>query len=298
MTAIVELKNVSKNFKEKKVLKDISLTIRQGECLALLGKNGAGKSTMLNIILDLFYPTLGEVKLSYHKKEIGFLSQKSRFPDDVTLQEMLDFIASFSSNPLTKKEINHILQFEEAKFQQLVDTCSGGEQRLFDMCLAIINRPKLLIIDEPTSGMDTSTRNHFWQIIDELKTQGTTILFTTHYVEEVDYCADRVILLDQGVIQADETPYHLRTLNKKKRVTIENEEYTRFSDELGQLIKINQVQLEKKKDTISLEFQNEKTNIIINDLLEIGISLANVEMTNTSLLEMIFNNQFDNKEED
>lgn len=168
MTPVIELKKVSKQFKETVVLKNISLSMYEGECIALLGKNGAGKSTIINLILDLFYPTSGEVKLSYQKKDIGFLSQKSRFPDDVTIQEMLDFVASFSNRPLTNEEINHVLQFDSKKYKQLIDTCSGGEQRLFDMCLAILNRPKLLIVDEPTTGMDTSTRNHFWQIIQEL----------------------------------------------------------------------------------------------------------------------------------
>lgn len=103
MEQVMSLKNVTKKFKEKEVLKDISLTINQGECVALLGKNGAGKSTLLNLVLDLFYPTFGEITLQTKKEEVGFLSQKTRFPDDVTIQEMLDFISSFSSNPLSKE---------------------------------------------------------------------------------------------------------------------------------------------------------------------------------------------------
>ncbi|MEG0255755.1 ABC transporter ATP-binding protein [Vagococcus sp.] len=298
MTPVIELKKVSKQFKETVVLKNISLSMYEGECIALLGKNGAGKSTIINLILDLFYPTSGEVKLSYQKKDIGFLSQKSRFPDDVTIQEMLDFVASFSNRPLTNEEINHVLQFDSKKYKQLIDTCSGGEQRLFDMCLAILNRPKLLIVDEPTTGMDTSTRNHFWQIIQELKNSGTTILFTTHYVEEVDYCADRVILLDNGIIQADETPYHLRTLNKKKRITIEKSSYLQLEGKIKSLLKEKTIQFENKQDVVVLEFQNEQTSVVLKELLQIGLPFDNVEITNNSLLEMIFNNQFDEKEEE
>ena len=296
MTKLIELTNISKRFKEKEVLKDISIRIDEGECVALLGKNGAGKSTMLNLILNLFYPSSGDVYLAYQKKEIGFLSQESRFPDDVTIQEMLDFMASFSDNPLSQAEIDHILHFPKEKYTQLVATCSGGEQRLFDTCLAIINRPKILIIDEPTSGMDTSTRNHFWQIIKEIKEQGTTILFTTHYVEEVDYCADRVLLLDKGQIKADDTPYHLRTLNKKKIITIETCLYEQFKSHLKQVEDTFELVVEVKKDVVSWSLKNELTNLVLAELIQLNIPFDNIEVTNTSLLNMIFTNESEEEE--
>ncbi|MFC6345850.1 ABC transporter ATP-binding protein [Vagococcus carniphilus] len=293
MKSVIELKKINKQFKEKQVLTDISLNIGKGECVALLGKNGAGKSTLLNIILGLFYPTTGEIAVNETKQDIGFLSQKTQFPDDVTVQEMLDFVSSFSSNPLDSNEIDTVLGFEKNKYKQLVYTCSGGEQRLFDMCLAIINRPKLLIIDEPTSGMDTSTRQHFWQLVKQLKEAGTTIFFTTHYIEEVDYCADRVILLDEGVIQADNTPYHLRTLNKKKVITIEKEIYQEFEESLSNLIIKNQLSITTKNDVLVIIFKNEQTNEVISELLQTGIPFDNIEITNTSLLETIFQSGID-----
>ncbi|MGX7024863.1 ABC transporter ATP-binding protein [Vagococcus hydrophili] len=297
MTQVITLNNVTKKFKEKEVLKNISLEINQGECVALLGKNGAGKSTLISLILGLFYPNEGEIELYDKKEEVGFLSQKTRFPDDVTIQEMLGFVASFSSNALNKEEIDHILKFEESKYKQLIHTCSGGEQRLFDMCLAIINRPKFLIVDEPTAGMDTSTRNHFWQVMEELKERGTTILFTTHYVEEVDYCADRVVLLDDGVIRADNTPYHLRTLNKRKRVAIEKETYTLFEKELNEVADSFKITVSEKSDIIIWEFKNNLSNEVIQSLLRIGLSFENIEVTNTSLLNTIFANELSEEEE-
>lgn len=291
MTKAIELKKVSKSFQHKKVLNGISLTIQKGECVALLGKNGAGKSTLLNLILDLFYPSSGEIIFNYKKKEIGFLSQETRFPDDITIQEMIDFISSFSTNPLNKEEINRILGFPKDKYTQLIATCSGGEQRLFDVCLAIINQPKLLIIDEPTAGMDTSTRNHFWQIIKELKTNGTTIFFTTHYVEEVDYCADRVILLDNGKIRADDTPYHLRTLNKKKVITMEGRSYCLFEEKLALIEEKFNILRVDQRELITWEFSNELTTDVLTELLKINFPFDNIEITNTSLLDTIFTNQ-------
>ncbi|MBO0478542.1 ABC transporter ATP-binding protein [Vagococcus fluvialis] len=297
MTSIIELKKISKTFGEKKVLKNISLSIEKGECVALLGKNGAGKSTLINLILNLFYPTEGSIILAYEKKEIGFLSQRTRFPDDVTIKEMLDFVSSFSDNPLSEEEIGAILPFEKEKYNQLVATCSGGEQRLVDTCLAIINRPKLLIVDEPTASMDTSTRNHFWHLIKELKQKGTTILFTTHYVEEVDYCADRVILLDQGEIRADNTPYHLRTLNKKKVITIENDIYLEYKLQLEALINEFHVTIEPKKDVVVWHLKNEQTTELLKRLLQLEMPFDNIEITNTSLLETIFANELEEEEE-
>ena len=297
MTSIIELKKISKTFGEKKVLKNISLSIEKGECVALLGKNGAGKSTLINLILNLFYPTEGSIILAYEKKEIGFLSQRTRFPDDVTIKEMLDFVSSFSDNPLSEEEIGAILPFEKEKYNQLVATCSGGEQRLVDTCLAIINRPKLLIVDEPTASMDTSTRNHFWHLIKELKQKGTTILFTTHYVEEVDYCADRVILLDQGEIRADNTLYHLRTLNKKKVITIENDIYLEYKLKLEALINEFHVTIEPKKDVVVWHLKNEQTTELLKRLLQLEMPFDNIEITNTSLLETIFANELEEEEE-
>ncbi len=291
MTQVIQINQLSKQFKEKSVLKEISLAIEEGECVALLGKNGAGKSTLINLILDLFHPTSGDITLTYSKKEIGFLSQKTRFPDDVTIQEMIDFISSFSDNPLSKEEIERILPFDKTKFNQLIATCSGGEQRLVDTCLALINRPKLLIVDEPTASMDTSTRSHFWQLIKELKETGTTILFTTHYVEEVDYCADRVILLDQGTIRADNTPYHLRTLNKKKVITMEALLYQKIESELLPLIDRYSIVVSKKQGVVSWHFKNELTTQLLGDLVARNVPFDNIELTNTSLLETIFANE-------
>ena len=297
MKPVIELNEISKKFGDKEVLNDISLSIVEGECVALLGKNGAGKSTLINLILGLFFPTKGGIKLAYSKKEIGFLSQKTRFPDDITIQEMLDFVASFSDNPLSREEIAAILPFKKEKYQQLIATCSGGEQRLVDTCLAIINRPKLLIVDEPTASMDTSTRNHFWQLIKQLKNNGTTILFTTHYVEEVDYCSDRVILLDEGQIRADNTPYHLRTLNKKKIMTIENDLYQPLINDFESVISRYHIIVDLKKDVTVWHLKNEDTTDVLRELIKLNVPFDNIEITNTSLLETIFANELMEGEE-
>lgn len=293
MKKVIELNQISKEFDERKVLSDISLSISEGECVALLGKNGAGKSTLINLILGLFHPSTGKISVTYDKKDIGFLSQKTRFPDDVTIQEMIDFVASFSKNPLSKEEIENILGFESSRYQHLITTCSGGEQRLIDTCLAMMNRPKLLIVDEPTASMDTSTRKHFWELMTQLKETGTTIFFTTHYVEEVDYCADRVILLDQGVIRADNTPYHLRTLNKKKVLTIERDVYRLYEEALGKIVDDIDMIVEERKDIVLWHFKNKETTELLQRLMVLGVSFENIELKNTSLLETIFANELE-----
>ncbi|MGO3732608.1 MAG: ABC transporter ATP-binding protein [Vagococcus sp.] len=285
---ILRLDQVSKKFYNQNVLTDINMSIYEGECVALLGKNGAGKSTLLNLILGLYHPTSGEIKNDYTKKDIGFLSQESRFPHDVKVNEMLKFIASFSDNPLTEIEINHILDFSIEQKNKFIYTLSGGQRRLLDVCLALLNRPKFLVIDEPTAGMDTSTRRHFWNIVHEMKNKGTTILYTTHYLEEVDYCADKVILLEKGLIKAMDTPFHLRMLNNKKCLSVDSDIYLSYQNVLESEDILNRVKIIKEKDKVSWYFDNDFTNIVIDLLLLHAVPLNYIELKNASLLTTLF----------
>ena len=138
---------------------------------------------------------------------------------------------------------------------------SGGQQRLLDFCLAVINKPQFLIVDEPTSSMDTSTRHHFWECIQQLKEKGTTVLFTTHYIEEVNYCADRVLLLDNGNLMADETPYRLRMLNHEKIIVLDINLYKQFEQPLQHIIICNQIKEIFSKSTVEFYFVAERTEI-------------------------------------
>ena len=289
---IIEIKNIEKEINNKKVLNNINFSIEKKECVALLGKNGAGKSTLLNIIIGKYYQNRGNITLNCTKRNIGFLPQKTNFPDDVKVNELIAFVSNYTDNPLSKEEIFFILNFSDEQMNQIASKLSGGQQRLLDFCLSIINKPELLIVDEPTSSMDTSTRHHFWECIQLMKEQGTTILFTTHYIEEVNYCSDRVVLLDEGNLIADETPYRLRMMNHEKIICFDLDLYNKFKQPLLQIIKDHKIKIIKLKTTIELHFTAEKTTELLHLLLKISFPLEKIELTNTSLLNTIFNGDF------
>ncbi|MBO1300196.1 ABC transporter ATP-binding protein, partial [Enterococcus sp. DIV1271a] len=274
---------------KKIILDNINVIIKENECIALLGKNGAGKSTLIKIILGNYTMNSGSIENRYSKSEIGYLPQKTSFPDDLKVSELLQFVSSFSTNPLSVDKINDVLGFTEEQLKQFANTLSGGQQRILDFCLSIINQPKLLIIDEPTAGMDTLTRKRFWDIIQRLKANKTTILFTTHYIEEVDYCADRVLLLDRGKIIADDTPYRLRIMERKKILMMELQSYQRYQHKLKKVIQKHDIFLNEKKSLVELHFSFDQTVSIIKDLITIDFPLDDIELMNTSLLNSIFN---------
>ncbi|MBO0462119.1 ABC transporter ATP-binding protein [Enterococcus sp. DIV1298c] len=289
MSEVIVIEQLQKVLSKKIILDNINVIIKENECIALLGKNGAGKSTLIKIILGNYTMSSGSIENRYSKSEIGYLPQKTSFPDDLKVSELLQFVSSFSTNPLSVDKINDVLGFTEEQLKQFANTLSGGQQRILDFCLSIINQPKLLIIDEPTAGMDTLTRKRFWDIIQRLKANKTTILFTTHYIEEVDYCADRVLLLDRGKIIADDTPYRLRIMERKKILMIELQSYQRYQHKLKKVIQKHDIFLNEKKSLVELHFSFDQTVSIIKDLITIDFPLDDIELMNTSLLNSIFN---------
>ncbi|KAF1301135.1 ABC transporter ATP-binding protein [Enterococcus sp. JM9B] len=289
MKPVIVAEKIKKEFSNNVALSEIDLTINENECVALLGKNGAGKSILLNIILGNYFQTSGSITMSFEKNEIGFLPQKTNFPDDVKVKELLHFVGSYGENHLSEEERNNILKFSSEQLNQFAAKLSGGQQRLLDFCLSIINKPKLLIMDEPTNGMDTSTRKHFWEIIQQLMDNETTIVFTTHYIEEVNYSSDRVILLNDGELIADDTPYHLRMLDHEKILWIESDNYTPYKEKIQKIISVNQIRIVETNELTKWHFQAEQTSRIFEELLAIDFPLEKIELTNTSLLDTIFN---------
>ena len=168
---LIEVNRLSKKIRGKEILKDISFTINEGECVALIGPNGAGKTTLMDCLLGDKFLTSGQASVR------------------------LNFFQSIYPRSLTNQEVDALLTFTDKQKDQLASKLSGGQKRLFSFILALIGRPKILFLDEPTSAMDTSTRQHFWEIVDELKKKGVTIIYSSHYIEEVEHTADRILVL-------------------------------------------------------------------------------------------------------
>lgn len=290
MGIVIKCNNVVKNYDKKKILKHISFNINKGECIALLGPNGAGKTTLLNIMLKNIIPTSGKVKNEYKLSEIGYLTQNTNFPDDIKVRELIEFVSKFSTHPLNPAQVDNILRFSPETMVKISSKLSGGQKRLLDFCLSIINSPQLLVLDEPTSGMDEDTRRHFWKIIANLKKEGVTVIFTTHYSDEVNNGADRVLLLKNGCLVADESPFHLRALNNKRTLTFERVMYNTYLSQFKTLLKElgSLLNVINKKETIKWKFDRENTNRILSALLRENIDMRSVELSNTSLLGTIF----------
>lgn len=221
----VELKNVSKTFKQYSAVRNVSFSIKQGEVVSILGPNGAGKTTTILMMLGLLDSSEGEVALfGKHpkeqsiKKRIGAMLQEVSVLDGLTVEEVIDLFRSYYPEPLSKKELLELSMLEK-ETKRKTDKLSGGQKRRLNFALAMAGDPDLLFLDEPTVGMDTTSRRVFWEKIKRLSTEGKTVIFTTHYLQEADDMSDRIILFKKGSIAAEGTPAEIKSLLSKKSVS-------------------------------------------------------------------------------
>lgn len=201
--AIVEFASVGKSFGDVRALQDISFSVFPGEVLAFLGPNGAGKSTTLKLLLGLRQPTTGKVKLfgdSPHsltaKRRIGVTPQDLDFPGNLTVLEVLDLVCSTfgEKNCRALVERLELSEFAHRKTGGL----SGGERRRLGLACALAGKPDLILLDEPTTGLDVESRHLLWKVIQEEQARGAAVLLTTHYLDEVEKLAHRVLVIDRG----------------------------------------------------------------------------------------------------
>ena len=221
--SLVEIKNIQKKYVTKRgeieALKDVSLTINHGEIMSLLGVNGAGKSTLSSIIATLHPATSGDVlfkgesiykNIESFRSKIGYCPQKPNLKPMLTLEENLIFAGRYYGLPedLIHARIKDLAkQFELEKYlQESASILSGGYKQRFMIARSLIHNPELIILDEPTVGLDPHIRRNLWDVIKGLKHQGITVLLTTHYLDEAEKLSDRVCILDKGKIQLIDTP--------------------------------------------------------------------------------------------
>jgi ABC-2 type transport system ATP-binding protein len=195
----------------------IDLEVSAGECFGLLGPNGAGKTTTIEICEGLTAPDAGTVELlglnwksgaEELRQRIGVQLQETQFPEKLTVEEILRLFRSFYRRGLTIDESIRIAQLEE-KRRARVGGLSGGQKQRLAMATALVGDPELLFLDEPTTGLDPQARRHLWDLVDELKRGGRTIILTTHYMEEAERLCDRVAIMDHGKVIALGTPKEL-----------------------------------------------------------------------------------------
>ena len=220
MTSVIEIKGLHKSYGELQVVKDLSLTIQHGEIFAILGPNGAGKTTTVEILEGFRTADQGSVTVLgtdpaikgssalQWRNRIGIVLQSTQDTAELTPREALTHFAGYYSHPRSVNEVIELVGLSE-KADDRARTLSGGQRRRLDVALGIIGRPELLFLDEPTTGFDPEARRAFWVLIKKLKAEGTTILLTTHYLDEAEALADRVAVMNKGEIIEVSTPASL-----------------------------------------------------------------------------------------
>ncbi|MDZ5473587.1 ABC transporter ATP-binding protein [Bacillus sp. 31A1R] len=226
MKEIVSLKEVKKTFKNKNAVDSVSFSIKKGEIVAILGPNGAGKTTTILMMLGLLEPTSGKVQLFGHnpkekeiREKIGAMLQEVSVIDRLKVSEVIQLFRSYYPKPMDYDELVSLTGFTPDELKKRADKLSGGQTRRLGFALALAGDQDLLFFDEPTVGMDIQSRKLFWQTVRTLKERGKTIVFTTHYLQEADDIAERIILFHQGKIVADGTPVDIKSKLSKQYVS-------------------------------------------------------------------------------
>lgn len=300
---ILEVRDLRKKYTEVEVVKGISFDVKEGEILGFLGPNGAGKSTTINILSTALKATSGEVKFNgkniindkiNYKSSIGIVPQSLAIFENLPAIENVKYFASFYG--LKGKALK--LKSEEAlKMVGLLDrasdlpkTYSGGMKRRLNIACALAHNPKLLILDEPTVGIDPQSRNYILESIKSLRKNGTTVIYTTHYMEEVEAISDRAIIIDKGEIIAE------GTLDELKEGVAKNIIYNIYGAEIDKvplkdIDSIDGVVKVEVKEGIRIHCSKDTDNLdkIILKLIDNKIKIKNI-VTEENTLETVFLN--------
>lgn len=211
---IIKVQDLTRNYGNFQAVKGISFEVREGEIFGLLGPNGAGKSTTLEIIETLREKTSGKIWVDGFdidtqpneiKKIIGVQLQSSGYVPGLNLVQLINLFAGIYNVEVAPMELLESVNLRDkakAKYKDL----SGGQKQRFSVATTLINRPRIIFLDEPTTGLDPQARRSLWELIKQIREQGTTVIITTHYMDEAEYLCDRIAIIDQGKIIALDTP--------------------------------------------------------------------------------------------
>ena len=274
MKKIIEVKNLTKEYKNLKAIDNLTFDVFEGEILGLLGPNGSGKSTTINSILQLLNYSSGSIKIFGHvmkpdsyeiKKDIGVIFQEVAVFQELTVYENIDYFCGLYITDIDKRKkyvmdaINLVGLNEFIKFypKQL----SGGLLRRLNIACGIAHKPKLIFLDEPTVAVDPQSRNNILDGIKKLRDEGATIVYTTHYMEEVEMICDRIIILDKGKIIAEGTTDELKALAKlEEKITVEVKDLSeKIIDEIKEFKTV--LDLSYQGNTLVVVYKKGKDNL-------------------------------------
>ncbi len=285
MTPVVELRAARKRFGQVEALKGVDLAIGTGELVAMLGPNGAGKTTSISLMLGLRRPTGGEARLfgfdpadQRARSRCGVMLQESGTTGVLTVRELVDLFRSYYPSPLPAATAIARAGLD-AKAGARAATLSGGERQRLYFALAVCGDPEALFLDEPTVGMDVEGRRAVLGSIRALSAAGKTIVLTTHYLEEADQLAGRIIVIDRGVVIADATPHEIKSRIPSKRISFNTG--ATVSDATFRGLPVQNLEVADHR----VRLLSNEPELVLKALFERGVAVRDLEVTGADLEE-------------
>ena len=279
---VASLSGVTKRYDDVCALNNVNLNVRSGELLALLGPNGAGKTTAIKLLLGLAKPTSGTSRIfggdprdPVTRLRIGAMLQVAKVPETLRVREHIDLFSSYYPNPLPRKETlaqGDIADIQERKFGDL----SGGQKQRVLFALALCGDPDVIFLDEPTVGLDVEARRILWQEIRKLVARGKTILLTTHYLQEADELADRVVVINKGNVIAEGTPAEIKSRTAGRKIRC----MTRLANEA---VRALPGVVDVRQDREAIEIQASDAEAVLRELFTLDAHLSGLEVTRAGL---------------
>lgn len=295
--AVIEVKNVAKHFGDVKALNDVNFKAERGQILGLLGPNGAGKTTLIKMLSTLLVPTKGTIKVLGHdvtedpgkvRANIGLTGQYAAVDEYLTGRENLLLMGrlyrlSRSDSKKRAQKLIDQLDMNEAA-DRAVKTYSGGMKRKIDLAMSLIASPPVIFLDEPTTGLDPRSRITMWDTVKKLSKSGTTILLTTQYMDEADYLADNIVVIDNGKVIAEGTPQKLKAKIGSERLEIIISKNSNF-EEAKKVLQEKGIQADDKQKMFSIASKGgvSKLKDVLGRLEQANIKVESISLHSPTL---------------
>ena len=286
MAAILAVKNLVKEYKSILAVNGASFSVEKGICFGLLGPNGAGKTTTIEVIEDVIPPTSGDIiykgqpRTPAFKDEVGIQFQTTSLLGFLTVRETLETFQNLYRQAADIDQLVGMCQLVDFQ-HQYNDKISGGQRQRFLLAMALINRPELMFLDEPSTGLDPQARHNLWDLIQQIKQEGKTIILTTHYMEEAQYLCDQIAIMDYGKIIASGTPRELIKQHSPEMTVILPAE--NFDHELEDLA------LPYRKINGNVEIKTNDVNSCLDLLISHRVDLSDLTVRSPSLESVFLN---------
>lgn len=283
---VFEISNITKSFKNKQILKGVDLIVNRGDIIGLLGLNGEGKSTLIKIILGILSQDYGEVKRNFDiKSDVGVMLQEISMPEKMKVYEWLDIVKCFSTNSESVESILDSVNLRTVR-NKYCDSLSGGQQRRVQFATAIINNPKVLILDEPTVGMDVVSKKAFWETLNTFSfSKDLTIILISHDMEEVAEFCNRVLILSKGLLVSDSKMTDIQDrIEKNSSYSIDKSQITQ-----EQLEVVTKFSFEETDSEIKFTYQ------MIDEVVSVGKIPISIIKKNRSNLRKYFMEVLENE---